>query len=577
MGPELEEMIEAARGEKPCDLLLKNGRIVNVFTEEIHEGNVAIYKGRIAGIGDYKAKEIIDLKGIYICPGFFDGHVHIESAMVPPPEYARAVVPLGTTTVIIDPHEIANVLGLEGIKYMLETSNNLPLNVFIMLSSCVPATDMETSGARLSAFDLKLLLDEKSILGLGELMNYPGVVHTAPEVMEKIRAAGDKLIDGHAPRLMGKELNAYIAAGIKSDHECTTLEEARGKMRMGMHIMIREGTTVKNLKSLLPLVKHQTIGRCSSRKTFFVTDDRHPYDLLREGHINFMVKTAIKSGVDPVTAIQMATINGAEYFKLGDLGAIAPGYRADIVAFDNFDDFNILSVYKDGQLVASDRKMLPGMIKPVSVPLRSTVNTAWIEKEDFVVKAMGKFIKIIEVVPDQLITKKRIEEAKIVKGRTISDPERDILKVAVIERHLASGNTGLGFVKGIGLKSGAIASSVAHDSHNIVVVGTNDEDMYSAAVKIVKLQGGQVVVENGKVVEELPLPIAGLMTERKLEEVENKIEALNSACQRLGATAKDPFMVLSFLALPVIPEIRVSDKGIIDVVKFQLVPLFEET
>lgn len=573
MGPELEEMIDVARGEKPCELLLKNGKIVNVFAGEIHDGNVAIYKGRIAGIGDYKAKKIIDLKGKYICPGFFDGHVHIESAMVPPPEYARAVVPLGTTTVIIDPHEIANVLGLEGIKYMLETSNNLPLNVFVMLSSCVPATDMETSGARLSAFDLKLLFDQKRILGLGELMNYPGVVHTVPEVMEKIRAAGDKPIDGHAPKLSGRELNAYVAAGIRSDHECTTLEEAREKLRMGMYIMIREGTTTKNLKSLLPLVK---FGRGSSRKCFFVTDDRHPYDLLREGHINFMIKTAIKSGVDPVTAIQMATINGAEYFKLRDLGAVAPGYKADIVVLDTFDDFNILSVFKDGRLVASDGKMRPGVIRPVFVPLRSTVNTAWIEKEHFKIEAKGRFVKVIEIVPNQLITRKRIEEIKIEEGEAISDSDRDILKVAVIERHSASGNTGLGFVKGMGLKRGAIASSVAHDSHNIVVVGTNDEDMYTAAVKIVKLQGGLVVVESGRVIEELPLPIAGLMTEKKLEEVEGKIEALNSACKRLGATIKDPFMVLSFLALPVIPEIRVGDKGIIDVVTFQLVPLFEE-
>ncbi len=573
MGLELEEMIEVARGEKPCDLLLKNGKIVNVFAGEIHDGNVAIYKGKIAGIGDYKARKNIDLKGKYICPGFLDGHVHIESAMVTPPEYARAVVPLGTTTVVIDPHEIANVLGLEGIKYMLETSDNLPLNVFVMLSSCVPATDMETSGARLSAFDLRLLLDEPRILGLGELMNYPGVVHRAPEVMDKIRAARGKLIDGHAPKLGGKDLNAYIAAGIKSDHESTTLEEAREKLRMGMYIMIREGTTTKNLQSLLPLVKP---GRNSSRKLFFVTDDRHPYDLLQEGHINFMIKMAIKSGINPVTAIQMATVNGAEYFKLKDLGAVVPGYRADIIVLDNLKDFNILSVFKDGKLVASEGEIHPGVIKPISVPLRSTINTAWIEKEHFKIKARGKLVKVIEIVPNQLITRKRIEEIKIIDGQAVSDPERDVLKVAVIERHLASGNTGLGFVRGIGLKRGAIASSVAHDSHNIVVVGTNDEDMYTAAVKIVKLQGGLVVVENGKIIEELPLPIAGLMTGRKLEEVEDKIQALNAACRRLGAKVKDAFMVLSFLALPVIPEIRVSDKGIIDVVKFQLVPLFGE-
>jgi len=565
-----EELIDVAMGRKPCDLILKNGKIVNVFSGEIHSGSIGIYRNKIVGIGNYDAKKEVDLKKRYICPGFFDGHVHIESSMITPKEYAKAVVPKGTTSLVTDPHEIANVLGLEGIKYMLETSNRLPINIFLMLSSCVPATNLETSGASLSAFDLSLFLDSPNVLGLAEVMNYPGVVDKDPEVMAKISKAKNKRIDGHAPGLKGRGLNAYIAAGIKSDHECTTLREASEKLKRGMYIMIREGTSAKNLLALLPLVKAE-----NSSKFFFVTDDKSPRDLLREGHINSMIKIAMEHGIDPITAIQMATLNPSQYFKIDDLGAIAPGYKADLVVFDNFDGFNIEMVFKDGVLVAKDGKMIKRMARPVKVPLRSTINVKWIEIEDFRIKARSKLAKVIKLVPDQIITRKRIEKIKEKDGFAVSDVENDVLKICVIERHMASGNTGLGFVKGFNLKRGAMASSVSHDSHNIVVLGTNDEDMYRAAVKIVKLRGGLVIVKDGSMVEGLSLPIGGLMSEQKLETVAGHIERLNLEARKLGCKPKDPFMTLSFLTIPVIPELRLTDKGLIDANEMKIVELFE--
>jgi len=565
-----EELIDVAMGRKPCDLILKNGKIVNVFSGEIHSGGIGIYKDKIVGIGNYIAKKEIDLKGKHICPGFFDGHVHIESSMITPKEYAKAVVPKGTTSIVTDPHEIANVLGLEGIKYMLETSNGLPINVFVMLSSCVPATNLETSGASLSAFDLSLFLDSPNVLGLAEVMNYPGVMDKDPEVMAKISKAKNKRIDGHAPGLKGRGLNAYIAAGIKSDHECTTLKEASEKLKRGMYIMIREGTTAKNLLALLPLVKAE-----NSSKFFFVTDDTSPRDLLKEGHMNSMIKRAIEHGIGPITAIQMATLNTSEYFKIDDLGAIAPGYKADMVVFDNFNEFNIEMVFKDGVLVAKNGKMIKRIAKPAKVQLRSTINVKWIELDDFRIRAKSKLAKVMRVVPDQVITRKGIEKIKEKDGFAVSDVKNDVLKICVIERHMASGNTGLGFVKGFNLRRGAMASSVSHDSHNIVVLGTNDEDMYLAAVRIVKLRGGIVIVNEGCVVEELSLPIGGLMSEEKLEVVADRVDKLNFEVGKLGCKLNNPFMTLSFLTIPVIPELRLTDKGLIDVKKMKIVDLFE--
>ncbi len=565
-----EELIDVAMKRKPCDLILKNGNIVNVFSGEIHSCDIGIYKNKIIGLDDYSARKEVDIKGMYVCPGFFDGHVHIESSMVTLREYAKAVVPKGTTSVVADPHEIANVLGLEGIKYMLETSDGLPMNVFLMLSSCVPATTLETSGASLSAFDLSLFLGSPNVLGLAEVMNYLGVINKEPDMMAKISGAKGKRIDGHAPELRGNGLNAYVAAGIKSDHECTTLEEASEKLKRGMYIMIREGTTAKNLLSLLPLVNPK-----NSSRLFFVTDDKNPNDLLKEGHINSMIKTAIEHGIDPIRAIQMATLNTSEYFKIDDLGAIAPGYRADVVVFDNFNDFNIKLVFKDGVLVAKNGKLTKRIVAPKKVPLRSTINVKWIEIDDFRIRAKSEFAKVIELVPDQIITRKSIKRIKVENGLAVSDVENDTLKISVIERHMASGNIGLGFTKGFNLKRGALASSVSHDSHNIIILGTNDGDMYKAAVRIVKLRGGLVVVNNGEVVEELPLPIGGLISENSLEEVAGRIDRLNLEAGKLGCGLGDPFMMLSFLTIPVIPELRLTDKGLVDANEMRTVELFE--
>lgn len=565
----LEQRIKVAAGEERADLLIKNARVVNVFSGEIIETDVAVFQGIIAGFGRYKARETLNIRGMSLCPGFIDGHVHIESSMVLPSEFARAVVPSGTTAVVIDPHEIANVFGLEGIKFIVEASRHIPLDVYVMLSSCVPATDMDTSGARLTQHDISVFADKPWALGLAEMMDYHGVIHRIPEVLKKIRIMKGKVINGHAPGLSGKGLNAYINAGIKSDHECTTVDEAREKLEKGMYIMIREGTAAKNLKTLLHLITPE-----NNRRFIFVTDDRSPSDLINEGHINYMIRTAIRKGLNPVTAIKIATLNPSEYFHLHEHGAIAPGYQADLVVFDSFKKFKIRMVFKKGNLIAEDGKLLPKAIEEHPVHLRSSINVSLSAIKNLEVRAEGRMIKIIEVIAGQVLTKKMIEMAKIEDGAAVSDTKRDILKIAVIERHLSSKNIGIGFVKGFGLKSGAIASSISHDSHNIVTVGANDRDMHSAVSEIVHLKGGQVVVKDGKVIESLPLPIAGLMSDRPLKEVKDKIERLNSAVRMLGCKLPNPFMTLSFLSLPVIPELKLTDKGLVDVEKFKIVPLF---
>lgn len=566
----LHRIIKVARGEEEADLLLKNARLINVLSGEVHEADVAVADTRVAGLGDYRAKEVLDLQGAYLGPGLIDGHVHIESSMLRIPEFARVVVPHGTTTVIADPHEIANVLGLDGIKYMMESSKDNPLGVYFMLSSCVPASPLETAGSRLMSYDLSPLLGEEWVVGIAEVMNYPGVLLRNEDMLEKIRIGGHKRVDGHAPHLSGRDLNAYIAAGIMSDHESSSFEEAREKLQRGMYIMIREGSVAKNMEALLPLVTPENARRC-----MFVSDDDDPADLLDHGHMDRIVRKAIGLGLNPVLAIQMATINTAEYFALRDLGAIAPGYRADMVIFDDFESFEIRKVFRGGRLVAENGRMLPMDIKRPEVPLRGTVNVAWIELEHFRIKAKGRQAKIIGLTPNQLVTKQLVEEVKTVNGLTVADVERDILKLAVIERHLASGNTGLGFVKGFGLKRGALASSVAHDSHNLIVVGTNDLDMMTAAVEIVKMQGGLVAAAEGKVLATLRLPIAGLMSDKSAEEVRAKMNNLEQIAQDLGCTVSTPFMAMSFLALPVIPSLKLTDKGLVDVKKFEFVPLFQ--
>lgn len=566
----LSDIIDTAAGRVPCDLILQNARVVNVYSCEIVATDVAILGDTIVGLGSgYKSKNKVDLHGMYLAPGFIDGHVHIESAMVEAPQFARAVVPLGTTSIVADPHEIANVLGYEGIRYMMDSSKYNPLNVFFMMSSCVPATTLETAGSELRAFDIFPFLREKWVLGLGEMMNYPGVLNNDKEVLDKLKISGEKRVDGHAPGLTGMELNAYIAAGVASDHECTSVEEAREKLRLGMYIMIREGSGSKNLLDLLPLITRENERFC-----FFCTDDRHPNDILEQGHINYMVKTALQNGLDPFIAIRMASYNTAEYFGLRKLGAIAPGKTADMVVFDNWQQFNIRQVYKNGVLVAKDGKAVYEVPAKPEYPVRSSVNIKWLEGDEFVIPAQGSRCRVIGIIPQQITTNALELECPQTNGIVVSDPKRDILRLYVIERHRASGKIGKGLIKGFGLQRGAIASSIAHDSHNIIVTGVNDLDIFKAVTTINKMGGGIAIVNDGQVLEALELPIAGLMSNQPLEIVSVKTKALICAARSLGVTAEDPLMTLAFMALPVIPKLKLTDKGLVDVEKFQHVPLF---
>ena len=568
----LKERIRIASGDGTADLLIKNGRVVDVFSGQIEKKDVAIFGGVIVGFGDYRARERIDIKGDFLCPGLVDGHVHIESSMVTIPEFARAVLPHGTTSVVIDPHEIANVLGREGIRFMAESARTVPLNVFIMLPSCVPATPMETSGAILKANDLEPLFKEPWAIGLAEMMNFPGVISRDPEVLKKIEMAKGRRIDGHAPMLSGKGLYAYLTAGIRSDHECTTLKEAKEKLKNGMWIMVREGTTARNLRDLIPLITPK-----NSRRFLFVTDDRHPKELLEEGHIDSMVRQAIRWGIDPISAVQMATLNTAEYFRLDDLGAIAPGYRADIVTFDHLGRFQIKKVFKNGILVADNGKLLLPPIRNRKGPRgKGSVRIKPLKKDAFLLRSDQSLAKIIQLIPGQIVTKKVTKKIPLKDGVAHPDIKGDILKIVVVERHKATGNIGIGFVQGFGLKKGAIGSSVAHDSHNVVIVGTNDQDMLKVVEIIQAMRGGLVVVLDGKVLASLPLPIAGLMSGAPVTQVNHQLEALHGAAKILGCKIPDPFMTLSFLSLPVIPELKITDKGLVDVNQFKFVPLFGE-
>jgi adenine deaminase len=570
----LKERIRIAAGEGMADLLIKNGRVVDVFSGQIEKKDVAIWGGIIVGFGDYQAQKVIDVNGDFLCPGLIDGHVHIESSMITIPQFAWAVLPHGTTTVIIDPHEIANVMGLKGIRFMAESARRIPLNVFIMAPSCVPATHMETSGATLRAKEIRSLLKDPWVLGLAEVMNFPGVIYRDQEILRKIELARGRRVDGHAPSLSGKGLYAYLSAGIHSDHECTTLKEAKEKVENGMWIQIREGTNARNLKDLLPLVTPR-----NSRRFLFVTDDRHPKELLEEGHIDSVVKKAVQWGLDPILAIQMATLNAAEYFRLDDLGAIAPGYKADILAFEDLGEFKVKKVFKDGELVAEDGEMIVRAPKTPSAlknRVKGSVRIKPMRAETFLLRSNQVLAKVIQLIPNQIVTRKVMKKVLLKDGIAFPDIGEDILKIVVVERHRGTGNIGIGFVQGFGLKKGAIGSSVAHDSHNFVIVGTNDQDIFKAVMTMKKMGGGLVVVAEGEVLGSLPLPIAGLMTDAPVSQVHLRLETLLKASESLGCTLPDPFMTLSFLSLPVIPELKLTDKGLVDVTQFKIVPLFGE-
>jgi len=565
----LESLIPIAAGREPADLLLTNLRLVDVLAGEIYPAEVALAGGRIAAVGTgYAARETLDLGGAFLAPGLLDAHVHVESSMVTPAEFARAVVPRGTTTVITDPHEIANVLGLEGIRFMLEGAKGSPLAVFVMAPSCVPATAMETSGASLDAVDLASFQSSPWVLGLAEVMNFPGVVAGDDAVLAKLRAFAGKVIDGHAPGLTGHALAAYAAAGIGSDHESTTVEEAREKLRLGLAVFLREATNARNLRALAPLVtalNHHRMCLC--------TDDRQPSDLLDQGHIDHLVRLAIGEGVDPMIALRMASWNTAQYFRLHDRGAVTPGRRADLIVFADLAAPRPHLVFRRGRLVARDGEMLP-VEGPRAVPhLRGTMSVAW-DAVDLAIRAEGTRVRVIEAMADQLVTGHLIETAAIAGGLAVADPGRDLLKMAVIERHRSSGAVGKGFVRGLGLKRGALASSVAHDHHNLIVIGADDVSMLTAARRAAALGGGLVVADGESVVAELALPLGGLMSERPIEEVRQRLDRAIAAARALGSPVHDPFMAMSFLALEVIPHLKLTDQGLVDVDRFAPVPLW---
>lgn len=550
-----QRLIAVAAGREKADLVLKNAKYLNVFSNEFLCGDIAVANGLIAGVGKYDGKTEIDVSGKLVLPGFIDAHIHLESSMVTPAEFAKAVVAHGTTTVITDPHEITNVMGIDGVEYMIQASQNLPIDVHFMMPSCVPATEIDESGAELDCKDIDLYLDNKKVLGLAEMMNYVGVINGDKNVLSKIvtSQAHHKKIDGHAPELSGNDLNAYIAAGVYSDHECSTFENALEKLRKGQFIMIREGTAAHNLKALMPLLTQQYYSRC-----MFATDDKHPSDLLYGGHIDYIVKQALKNGADPIVALKTATHHAARYFLLNNKGAIASGYLADIVVVNNLEDFNVETVFKRGKLV------FDGEVKDFSAP---TVDEKLAEKcfdtfhLDSVTpssfKVDGK-LGLIGLVGGELLTRNLGTADKV-------DVENDILKIACIERHKGTHHIGVGYVKGYSLKSGAVATSVAHDSHNIITVGCNDDDIAVAVNAIKDSKGGIAVVENGKIKALLELPIAGLMSDEPLTTVNEKLENAKLSAYELGADKSiDPFMTLSFLSLPVIPSLRITTKGVFD-------------
>lgn len=565
----VKNLILKARGVEKSDLVLKNCKIINVFSNEIIEGDVAIDKGYIVGIGQYEGEKEIDLSGRYLSPGFIDGHVHIESSMSSPSQFARVIVPRGVTSIIADPHEIANVKGIEGIKYIIEDSKRVPLDVYVMLPSCVPATNFENAGAILEAQDLKELMDEETVLGLGEMMNYPGVIFLDEKVIEKLILFKDRVKDGHGPMIDGKDLNAYVAAGIMTEHECSTAEEVLNRLRLGMYILLREGSAARDLRNIIKVVNKDNL-----RRFLFCTDDKHPEDLINEGTIDYNIKLAIRGGIEPIDAIKMATLNAAECYGLKGKGAIAPGYIADLVVIDNLEDFNIVKVFKNGKLVAENNRALFDTTIHLPKNMVDSVRIRDVKVEDLQIPMKSNKANIIGVVENSIVTEKIVDEVNLVNGY-FDYSNDDILKLVVVERHFATGNIGVGLIKNFKLKNGAIGSTVGHDSHNMIVVGDNDEDILAAIKELEIIGGGLTMVSRGKVLKSLPLEIAGIMTSRPIEET-NRIlkEMIDLSHKELKVNENiDPFMTLSFMALPVIPKLKLTDMGLFDVEKFEFIDI----
>jgi len=563
-----ERWTAVARGDEPADLVISGGRVLSVFTGEVFTANIAIADGHVVGVGDYDGPNVFDASGKYLVPGFVDAHCHIESSKLNVDEFARAILPRGTTAVVVDPHELANVLGIRGIEYVLDASDSIPLRVFVTLPSCVPASDFETCWSPLDADALATLVGRDRVIGLAEMMNYPAAAAGDPDVMRKMDLTGHRHVDGHAPGLSGKQLNAYIASGPSSDHECTTLDEALEKRRLGMWIMIREASMIRNLVDLLPLVTGY-----GTENTMFATDDREAGTLLDEGHINSMVRKAVANGLPVGDAVKLATLNPARFHELYGLGAIAPGYAADLLVFPDLNEFEPEAVFVGGRIVAEQGHALPFPAMEVPGGVVGTIHIKPVSAVDFHLPATSSLVRVVELIPDQVVTRGGIAQVPLRNGNVIADIGNDIVKLAVVERHRASGQVGAGFVRGFGLTRGAFASTVAHDAHNIVVVGVSDDDMALCVNRLAETGGGLVVADGGRVVGELPLEIAGLMSARPAAEVVAGIAALEYDLARMGVTVATPFMYLSFLALSVIPEMRVTDQGLIDVRTFQRVPL----
>lgn len=565
---DLAHRLAVARGDEPADLVLSGGRVLSVFTGELLEADVALAGQHVAGVGRYEGREAFDASGLLLLPGFIDGHTHIESTKLPPDEFARAALPWGTTTAVLDPHEMANVFGLDGVRALLDAARGVPLDFYVMVPSCVPASPFESSGATVDADDIaRFLAEEPNALGIAEMMDFPAVVGGDDHTLAKVAAAGGRHIDGHAPGLSGPALNAYLAAGVRSDHECTTYAEALEKRRLGMWIMIREGSAARNLEALLPLVLDHGPANC-----LLCTDDREPDHLLEEGHVNDVMRKAVSLGCPPTDAVVMGTLNAARYHRLHEHGAVAPGYVGDVVAVEDLERFRPVRVWKRGRLVAEDGRPLNVPKSPMPDWMRGSVHVPRMSEEHFRIQADGR-VRVIGVEAGQIVTRALVEEATHVGGEAVADPRRDLAKVAVIERHRMTGRIGLGFVRGFGLKRGALASTHAHDAHNVVVVGVDDADMAAATSRLAETGGGQVAVVGGTILGEVPCPFGGLLADLPAEQVAAMVHGMAKAAREMGATLPSPFMAMSFLALSVVPELKLTDRGLVDTVRFELVPL----